>query len=43
MVKHERTMCRIAHFVIFLMWMAKLTFFQLLSMLAFDVCCECNF
>jgi hypothetical protein len=43
MVKHGKTMCKIVHHVTFLMWMEKLTYFLLLSLLAFDVCCANNF
>jgi hypothetical protein len=42
MVKHARTMCEIAHHVIFVMLMAKLTPFWLLSLLAFGICCMNN-
>jgi hypothetical protein len=42
MVKHGRTMCEIAHHVIFVMLMVKLTLFWLLSLLAFGVCCMNN-
>jgi hypothetical protein len=35
--------CVIMHYVIFLMWMAKFTHFLLLSLLAYDVCCDGNF
>jgi hypothetical protein len=42
MVKHGRAMCKIVHHVIFVMLMAKLTPFWLLSLLAFGVCCMYN-
>jgi hypothetical protein len=38
MVKDRKTMCEIAHYVIFLMWMAKSTPIWLLSLPIFDVC-----